>query len=52
MDDMRSRGVPFTEINAQADRRARDEMHKLSGGLRVPVIVKPDGSVTVGFNGY
>lgn len=49
---MRARGVPFKEINAQADRRAREEMLKLSGGLKVPVIVKPDGSVGVGFNGY
>jgi glutaredoxin 3 len=52
MADMRARGVPFTEIDAQGDRRARDAMVKLSGGLNVPVIVKPDGSVTVGFDGY
>jgi hypothetical protein len=27
-------------------------MEALSGGLRVPTIVKPDGSVSVGFDGY
>ena len=52
MDDMRARNVPFREIDAQADPRAREEMRKLSGGLKVPVIVKPDGSVSVGFDGY
>ena len=52
MDDMRKRGVPFEEINAQADPRARETMRKLSGGLKVPVIVQPDGSVSVGFDGY
>jgi glutaredoxin 3 len=52
MDDMRERGVPFTQIDAQGDLRAREDMRKLSGGLKVPVIVKPDGSIAVGFDGY
>lgn len=52
MNDMRTRGVPFVEIDAQGDRRAREDMRKLSGGLKVPVIVNPDGTVSVGFDGY
>lgn len=52
MNDMRSRGVPFKQIDVQADLEARKAMESLSGGLRVPTIVKPDGSVSVGFDGY
>jgi hypothetical protein len=52
MADMRSRGVPFDQVDAQGDPAARSEMRRLSGGLRVPTIVHPDGSVTVGFDGY
>lgn len=52
MDDLRARGVPFTQIDVQADLTARKAMETLSGGLRVPTIVHPDGSVNVGFDGY
>lgn len=52
MDDMRARGVPFRQVDAKGDPAARAEMQRLSGGLRVPTIVHPDGSVTVGFDGY
>ncbi len=52
MADMRSRDVPFTQIDVQGDLVARKAMEKLSGGLRVPTIVQPDGSVVVGFDGY
>ena len=51
MDDMRARNVPFRQIDAQGNPKAREEMRKLSGGLTVPVIVNPDGSVKVGFGG-
>ena len=51
LDDLRARKVPFTPLDAQGDRKAREEMRKLSGGLTVPVIVSPDGSVSVGFGG-
>ena len=51
MEDMRKRKVPFREIDAQGNRKAREEMRKLSGGLTVPVIVSPEGRVTVGFGG-
>ena len=51
LDDLRARKIPFTQIDAQGDARARDEMRKLSGGLTVPVIVSPEGKVTVGFGG-
>jgi glutaredoxin len=52
MADMHSRSVPFKQIDVQGDRAARSTMERLSGGLRVPTIVAPDGSVTVGFDGY
>jgi glutaredoxin len=52
LDDMRSRNVPFAQIDVQADLVARNDMQRLSGGLRVPTIVQPDGSVSVGFDGY
>lgn len=49
---MRERGVPFEQIDVQGDPKAREQMVKLSGGLKVPVIVQPDGAVIVGFDGY
>ena len=52
MADMTARGVPFRQIDALGDKTARAEMQRLSGGLNVPTIVYPDGSVTVGFDGY
>ena len=52
MADMTARSVPFLQIDALGDRAAREEMQRLSGGLRVPTIVHPDGKVTVGFDGY
>jgi glutaredoxin 3 len=51
MEDFHSRKVPFTEIDVQGDKAKREEMRKLSGGLTVPVIVSPEGKVTVGFGG-
>lgn len=52
MADLKTRGVPFKQIDAQGDKAARVEMRRLSGGLNVPTIVHPDGAVTVGFDGY
>jgi glutaredoxin 3 len=52
MADFRERNVPFRQIDVQHDLSARAEMEKLSGGLRVPTIVHPDGKVTVGFDGF
>ena len=52
MADMKARGVPFQEIDAKGDLDARAEMVRMSGGLRVPTIVHPDGTVNVGFDGY
>ncbi len=51
MEDFQKRSVPFRQIDVQGDRVAREEMRKLSGGLKVPVIVQPDGTVAVGFGG-
>jgi glutaredoxin len=52
MEDFRERKVPFRQIDVQHDLTAREEMRKLSGGLRVPTIVHPDGAVAVGFDGF
>ena len=52
MDDFRGRNVAFTQIDVQHDLKARETMRKLSGALRVPTIVNPDGSVVVGFDGF
>jgi glutaredoxin 3 len=52
MADLRRRGMPFQQIDAQGDLAARAEMQRISGGLKVPTIVNPDGSVSVGFDGY
>ncbi len=50
--DLRERKVPFRQIDVQHDLTAREEMRKLSGGLRVPTIVNPGGKVAVGFDGF
>lgn len=50
--DFRKRGVPFEEVDVQADKVARERMRRLSGTLRVPTIVHADGTVTVGFDGF
>ncbi len=49
--DFQQRKVPFRQIDVQHDLAAREEMRKLSGGLKVPTIVQPDGKVVVGFDG-
>jgi glutaredoxin 3 len=51
MDDFKRRNVSFRQIDVQHDLAARDAMRQLSGGLKVPTIVHPDGSVSVGFDG-
>lgn len=51
MEDFRQRQVPFRQIDVQHDPAARAVMQKLTGGLKVPTIVHPDGSVSVGFDG-
>ena len=52
MEDFRERNEPFRQIDVQHDLKAREDMRKLSGGLRVPTIVQPNGAVTVGFDGF
>lgn len=51
MADLGERNVPFRQIDVQGDLTARERMRTLSGGLRVPTIVHPDGKVSVGFDG-
>lgn len=47
---LEEQGNPFQEINVSQQPEKKEELIKVSGGSRVPVIV--DGSqVTVGFNG-
>jgi len=51
-DDLRQRGIPYTEHNVLADRSALKRMLELNGGRRqVPTLVQ-DGEVEVGFHGY
>ena len=51
LDDLRQRNIAFRQIDVQNDLAAREEMRKLSGGLKVPTIVHSDGKVAVGFDG-
>ena len=51
MEDFKRRKVPFKQVDVQNDLAARKEMQRLSGGLQVPTIVNPDGTVSVGFDG-
>ena len=51
-DDLRQRGIQYTEHNVKADPAALREMLKRNGNRRqVPTIVQ-DGRATVGFHGY
>ena len=51
-EDLRQRGIPYLEHNAQDDAAALRRMLELNGGRRlVPTIVEDD-RVTVGFDGY
>ncbi|MDP2937313.1 MAG: glutaredoxin family protein [Dehalococcoidia bacterium] len=49
-DDLRSRAVPYREIDVAGDAGARDEMIALSGDNTVPVIIE-DGKVSIGYGG-
>lgn len=46
---LEERGVSYEEFNVAQDKRARDEMVKLTGRLRVPVIACGN-DVMVGFD--
>ena len=51
-EDLRRRGIPYLEHNAQDAAAALRRMLELNGGRRhVPTIVEGD-RVTVGFDGY
>ena len=52
MDDYRSRGEPFKQVDVKHDLKAREAFRKISPDLHVPTIVKPDGTVQIGFSGY
>ena len=52
LQDFRERNVLFRQVDVQHDLVAREEMRKLSGGLRVPTILHSDGKVAVGFDGF
>ena len=47
---LEERGTPFQEINVSLQPDKKEELIKVSGGRKVPVIVE-GGKVTVGFNG-
>lgn len=51
-DDLRQRGLHYTEYNVQGDAAALERMLALNGGRRhVPTMVEGD-RVSVGFHGY
>ena len=51
-DDYERRKIPFTYINVKKNPAELERMLELSKGRRaVPVIVEPDGRVTIGFGG-
>jgi glutaredoxin 3 len=51
-DDYARRGVPFEYIDVKKSAADLDRMLTFSEGRRlVPVIVDPDGTVTIGFGG-
>jgi len=50
-EDLKSRGIEFEEINVAQNPEQLNEMIKISGSRKVPVIIT-DGKTTVGFNGY
>ena len=49
-EDSQKRGVDYTEIDVTAGNDALEELMKVSGGQKVPVIVT-NGEVTIGFGG-
>lgn len=49
-EDFKNRGIEYTEIDVTSGANALDELRKVSGGQKVPVIVKGD-EVTIGFGG-
>ena len=51
-DDCEQRGIPFAYINVKKNAAALARMLEFSKGRRaVPVIVDPNGRVTIGFGG-
>jgi len=51
-DDYERRRIPFTYVNVKKNAAELDRMLAFSKGRRaVPVIVDPDGTVTIGFGG-
>lgn len=44
------RHIAYTELNIDDDPKYHDEVKSLSGQLRVPLTVKEDGSVVVGYS--
>jgi len=52
MADFRARGEAFEQIDVKDDLAARAEFAKVSPHLRVPTIVRADGSIEIGFDGY
>ncbi|KKM09519.1 glutaredoxin [Clostridiales bacterium PH28_bin88] len=51
MHDYRRQGIPYREINLSHDPAALRMVKETYGADKVPVEVKPDGSVTVGYQG-
>jgi len=49
-EDFKKRGIDYTEIDVTAGNDGLEELVKVSGGQKVPVIVT-NGEVTIGFGG-
>ncbi|MEW6244503.1 MAG: glutaredoxin family protein [Bacillota bacterium] len=50
MEEMKSKGMEFKEINVSHDTRALKEVKEKYGATRVPVLVQGD-RVTIGYKG-
>ena len=51
MDEYRSKGIPFKEVNTSLDSGAKDIVKEKYGATKVPVIVEDGKLVAVGFKG-
>jgi hypothetical protein len=51
MADMDARGVDYEEVNLSLEPARIPEIQRLTGGRLVPVVVRPDGAVTTGWEG-
>ena len=51
MEEYRSKGIPFKEVNTSVDSGAREMVKQKYGATKVPVIVEDGKLVAVGYSG-